>query len=70
MNQTLFSLQVDFLTPKVFCVSAARKLARLLAGSDILAVQMFIHIWIPSPQKLLWLKSTLRSKSVWFIWLA
>ena len=51
MKLIIFSLQVDFLTPKVFCVSAARKLARLLSGSDILAVQMLIRIWMPSPQK-------------------
>jgi hypothetical protein len=51
MKLIIFSLQVDFLTPKVFCGSAARKLARLLSGSDILAVQMLIRVWIPSPQK-------------------
>ncbi|MFA6281203.1 MAG: hypothetical protein WCY05_01710 [Candidatus Omnitrophota bacterium] len=38
----IFSLQVDFLRQRSFVASAARKLARLLAGSNILAVQMLI----------------------------
>jgi len=68
MKLIFFSLQVDFLTPKVFCASAARKLAPIFIGAQTSSPsKCLLRIWIPSPQKLLWLKSTLRSKIISFI---
>jgi hypothetical protein len=64
MNLPLFSLNVDFFTPKVFRNSAAAELARRLSPGRAQTSSPFepFHVQIPSLLKLLWLKSTFAQK--------
>jgi len=65
MNLSLFSLNVDFLTPKVFRSSVAAELARRLSPgrAQTSSPSEPFHVRIPSLLKLLWLKLTFAQKS-------